>query len=267
MRKLLSLLAASLAATLVLTACGGSKSTSKIVVGASPVPHAKILEFVRDNLASDAGIELEIKEFDDFTTPNIALSEGSIDANYFQHLPYLQNEQSTKGYNFSHGEGIHIEPYTVFSSKYQSIEEVPDGATIAITNDVSNQYRALKLLETAGLLQNLSVDTSVAALTAEQNPRGFRFEENAPEVIVQLRDDAAIDLAFINGNFLLSAGLTTEGALLSEQVEGNSYANLLAWRADDDNPSIQKLDELLHSQEVKDYIKQTWPSGEVTAAN
>jgi NLPA lipoprotein len=277
MRRLPSLLAALLAATLALTACGGSpgggdssgsgdSGPSKVIVGASPVPHAKILEFVRDNLAADAGIELEIKEFDDFTTPNTALSEGSIDANYFQHLPYLEAETASKGYKFSHGEGIHIEPYALFSSKHKSLGDIPDGATIAITNDVSNQYRALKLLEKSGLLQNIGEDASVANLTTEQNPRGLAFEENAPEVIVQLREDPAIDLAFINGNFLLTAGLNAEDALLVEEVEGNPYANMLVWRTDNTNTGVATLDGLLHSQQVKDYIKRTWPSGDVIAA-
>ena len=277
MRRLPSLLAALLAATLALTACGGSpgggdssgsgdSGPSKVIVGASPVPHAKILEFVRDNLAADAGIELEIKEFDDFTTPNTALSEGSIDANYFQHLTYLEAETASKGYKFSHCEGIHIEPYALFSSKHKSLGDIPDGATIAITNDVSNQYRALKLLEKSGLLQNIGEDASVANLTTEQNPRGLAFEENAPEVIVQLREDPAIDLAFINGNFLLTAGLNAEDALLVEEVEGNHYANMLVWRTDNTNTGVATLDGLLHSQQVKDYIKRTWPSGDVIAA-
>ena len=137
---------------------------------------------------------------------------------------------------------------------------------MSITSDVSNQYRALKLLEKAGLLQNLTKDATVLSLTAEQNPRGFKFEENQPEVIVQLLDDSAIDLAFINSNFILSAGLNTSGALLVEEVEDNPYANLLVWREDNTNPGVQKLDELLHSQQVKDFIKTTWPEGEVIAA-
>ena len=270
MRRYLSLLAGLLAATLALTACGSSGSgdsgPTKVTVGASPVPPAKILQYVRDNLAKDAGIELEIKEFDDYVLPNSALNDGSLDANYYQHLPYLENEMSQKGYKFTHGAGIHIEPLSVFSRKYSDLASVPDGATIAITSDVSNQYRALKLLEKAGLLQNLTKDATVLSLTAEQNPRGFKFEENQPEVIVQLLDDSAIDLAFINSNFILSAGLNTSGALLVEEVEDNPYANLLVWREDNTNPGVQKLDELLHSQQVKDFIKTTWPEGEVIAA-
>lgn len=279
MRKHLSLLAASLAATLALTACGsdpsptnggtaepGGGETSTIVVGASPVPHAKILEFVRDNLAADAGLSIEIREFDDYVLPNSSLADGTLDANFFQHLPYLESEEKDKGYDFTHGEGVHIEPYAVFSSKFGSVAEVPDGAKVAITNDVSNQYRALKLLEKGGLLQNITEGTSALTLTAEQNPRGLTFEENQPEIIVQLKDDPAIDLAVINGNFILTAGLTTEGALIVEEVAGNPYANVLVWRTGDAKPGVEKLDELLHSPEVKEYIAKEWPSGDVTPA-
>lgn len=266
MRKFLTLIAASLAVALTACGAGSGDAKEKIVVGASPVPHAKILEYVRDNLAADAGLTLEIKEFDDYVQPNSSLSDGSIDANYFQHLPYLEDEIKSKGYKFSHGEGIHIEPYAAFSSKYKAISEIPDGAKIAITNDVSNQYRALKLLETAGLLTGLTEDSSVLSLTPEQNPRGFKFEENQPEVIVQLKDDPAIDVAIINGNFILTAGLTTEGALVVEEVAGNPYANILVWRTDDVKPGVKKLDELLRSEKVKEFIKTTWPSGDLIPA-
>ena len=268
MRKRLSLLAALLTATLILTACGAgtSSDTNKVTVGASPVPHAKILEYVRDNLAKDAGIELEIKEFDDYVLPNSSLNDGSLDANYYQHLPYLETEMKEKGYKFTHGEGIHIEPLSVFSRKHTDLSTVPDGATIAINNDVTNQYRALKLLEKAGLLKDLTEDSTVLNLTAEQNPHGFKFEENQPEVNVQQLGDPAFDLVFVNSNFILSADLDTSNALLVEEVENNPYANILVWREDNTNQGVKKLDELLHSQQVKDFIKQTWPKGEVLAS-
>ena len=269
MRKHLSLLAALLAATLMLAACGGGTSSdkAKVRVGASPVPHAKILEYVRDNLAAEAGIEIEIKEFDDYVLPNSSLSDGSLDANYFQHLPYLEAEMKEKGYKFAHGEGVHIEPLSVFSQKHTDLSTVPDGGVVAINSDVTNQYRALKLLEQAGLLKNLTEDSTVLNLTAEQNPRGLDFKENQPEINVQLLDDPAFDLVFVNSNFILSANLDTSNALLAEQVENNPYANILVWREDNTNQGVKKLDELLHSQQVKDFIKQTWPKGEVRASS
>ena len=269
MRKHLSLLAALLAAILTLTACGGGSSSdkTKVRVGASPVPHAKILEYVRDNLAAEAGIEIEIKEFDDYVLPNSSLNDGSLDANYFQHLPYLEAEMKEKGYRFAHGEGVHIEPLSVFSQKHTDLSTVPDGGVVAINSDVTNQYRALKLLEQAGLLKNLTKDSTVLNLTAEQNPRGLDFKENQPEINVQLLSDPGFDLVFVNSNFILSANLDTSNALLVEQVENNPYANILVWREDNTNQGVKKLDELLHSQQVKDFIKQTWPKGEVRASS
>ena len=279
-----SIAAAVAVAALALTACGapatpaasGSPSTTPseetsapaepitVKVGASPVPHAKILEFVQQNLATDAGIKLDIVEFDDYVLPNEALASGELDANYFQHLPYLEAQIAEKGYQFEHGAGVHIEPYAAFSSKYKSFDEVPDGATIAITNDASNQIRGLRVLEANGKLSGITDDSNVLNLTAEQNPHGFKFIENQPEVIVQQLDDPAIDVAFVNGNFILTAGLSTADAIGIEAVEGNPYANFLVWRTDNTNEGVAKLDELLHSTQVADFIRQTWPAGDVS---
>ena len=275
--KRLSAVVVGLAAAMVLPACAATPATpapeqsggspaaevTLVKVGASPVPHARILEFIDQNLAAAAGIDLEIREFDDFVLPNEALASGEIDANYFQHLPYLEAQIAEKGYQFEHGAGVHIEPYAAFSSKYSSFDEVPDGATIAITNDVANQIRGLRVLESIGQLNGITDDSTVISLTPEQNPRGFQFVENQPEVIVQQLDDPAIDVAFVNGNFILTAGLNAADAIASEQVEGNPNANLLVWRTDNTNPGVAKLEELLHSTEVADFIRQTWPSGDV----
>ncbi|MDO5678362.1 MAG: MetQ/NlpA family ABC transporter substrate-binding protein [Propionibacteriaceae bacterium] len=275
MRKILTAVAASLATVMAMTACGSNAAApgaagtldpanpTKVVVGASPVPHAKILEFVRDNLAKDAGIEIEIKEFDDYVLPNEALSSGDLDANYFQHVPYFDNQVAEKGYEFEHGAGIHIEPFALFSDKHTSPDQVPDGGVVALTNDPSNQYRGLKLLESAGLLQDITEDTTALTVTDAQNPKGLKFEETQPEVVVQLLSDPKVDVALINGNFILNAGLKAEDAIAIEAVEGNPYANILAWRKDNTNPGVAKLDELLHSSEVADFIKQEWPAGDV----
>ncbi|MDO5737363.1 MAG: MetQ/NlpA family ABC transporter substrate-binding protein [Propionibacteriaceae bacterium] len=268
----------AITSALMLSACGGDSTAPSgdtdpssglitVRVGASPVPHARILEFVQDELAADAGIVLDITEFDDFVLPNEALASGEIDANYFQHLPYLKDQIEEKGYEFEHGKGIHIEPYAAFSRKYPTFAEVPDGATIAITNDAANQIRGLRVLEAEGQLKDVQDDSNVLSLTAEQNPRGFKFSENQPEIIVQQLDDPAIDVAFVNGNFILTAGLNTDDAIATEEVEGNPNANLLAWRTDNTNEGVQKLDDLLHSDEVAAFIKETWPSGDVIAGS
>jgi D-methionine transport system substrate-binding protein len=262
------------AASMALTACTTSTAAAPasspasaaptlVTVGASPVPHAKILQFIQQDLAAKAGITLKIVEFDDYVQPNEALASGELDANYFQHLPYLEDQIKQKGYKFDHGAGVHIEPYAVFSKKYKALADVPDGASIAITNDASNQFRGLKLLADNGLLKDVTTDSTVVNLTKEQNPHGFKFIENQPEVIVQQLDDPKVDLAFINGNFILTAGLNAKDALLVEKVDGNPYANILVWRSDNTNPGVAKLEALLHSQEVKDFISKTWPSGDV----
>jgi D-methionine transport system substrate-binding protein len=276
MRKALTLVGTGLAAALALTACGGSDSASNatpdpanpvtVTVGAAPVPHARILEFVDQNFAKDAGIDLEIEEMTDYQTPNIALSDGSIDANYFQHLAFLEQQIEDKGYDFEHGAGIHIEPYAGFSSKHDDISEIPDGGTIAITNDPANQPRALKMLEVAGLVNGIEEDSAALTLTEEQNPKGLTFEENQPEILLPLIDDPKVDLAIINGNFILEAGMSTDDALVVESVEDNPYANFLTWRAGEKTEAITVLEELLHSPEVKDYIVETWPNGDVTPA-
>ena len=273
--KRLLAIAAPLVAAMALAACSSPPAPAAAVapeagalttvrVGASPVPHAKILQFVQENLAPAAGISLEIVEFDDYVLPNEALASGELDANYFQHLPYLTAQIEEKGYAFAHGDGVHIEPYAAFSSKYASFAEVPDGATIAITNDAPNQIRGLRVLEANGQLTGITDDSNVLNLTPEQNPRGFTFLENQSEVIVQQLDDPAVDVAFINGNFILTAGLDSSDAIGIEAVEGNPYANFLVWRSDNSNEGVAKLEQLLHSAEVADFIRQTWPSGDVT---
>lgn len=277
MRKFITLLAGSVAATLALTACSSGTETTDgdtpatsvvqdtitVRVGSSPVPHAKILEFVQENLATEAGIKIEITEFDDYVLPNEALAAGDIDANYFQHLPYLLDQINEKGFEFDHGEGIHIEPFALFSDQYTSAAEIPDGATIAITNDPSNQYRGLKLLESAGLLADIEEGDAVLTITDAQNPKGLKFEENQPEVIVQQLTDPAIDAALINGNFILTAGLNTDDAIAVESVDGNPYANVLVWSTGTDNEGVAILDQLLHSSDVVEFIQTQWPSGDV----
>ncbi|MFC9332503.1 MetQ/NlpA family ABC transporter substrate-binding protein [Arthrobacter sp. NPDC057009] len=280
MRKSLTLLATGIAAALALTGCGGSTAPSAestqaldpakpvtITVGASPVPQAKILEFLNQDLAPKAGLKLDIKEIEDYQTPNTALSDGSLDANYYQHLPWFEDQVKTKGYKFGHGEGVHIEPYAAFSEKVKDISEIKDGAKIAITNDPSNQVRALRVLEKAGLVKDIKDDSSVIGLTDAQNPKKLKFSENQPELLINDLKDPSVDLALINGNFILKAGLSTTDALAVESTENNPYANFLAWREESkDDPRIKKLDELLHSPEVKAFIQKEWPNGDVTVA-
>ncbi|WP_211877770.1 MetQ/NlpA family ABC transporter substrate-binding protein [Pseudarthrobacter albicanus] len=280
MRKSLTLLATGIVTALALTACGGSSTPSTqatntldpakpvtLKVGASPVPHAKILEFVNQELAPKAGLKLDIKEIEDYQTPNTALSDGSLDANFYQHLPWFEDQVKTKGYKFGHGAGVHIEPYAAFSEKVQNIKDIQDGAKVAITNDPSNQVRALKVLQVAGLVKDIKEDSTVLTLSDAQNPKKLKFSENQPELLINDLKDPSVDLALINGNFILKAGLSTSKALAVESVNNNPYANFLAWREDSkDDVRIKKLDELLHSPEVKAFIQKEWPNGDVTPA-
>jgi len=273
--------AALVAATaLALTGCAGSDSedsaaagpteeggVTTITVGASPTPHAEILEFVDENLAPDAGLDLEIKTYDDYVLPNTALAEGDLDANYFQHLPYFESQVKDHGYDFDHFEGIHIEPYALYSDRYTSVDEIPDGATFGITNDPGNQARALDLLVANDLLTLEDTgDELPTLLDIADNPKDFQFVETAPEQLVRALQD--VDVAIINGNYALEAGLNpATDSLLLESGENNPYANFLAVRSEDkDNPAIVQLDELLHSPEVKAFIEERWPAGEVIAA-
>lgn len=271
LRKLAALGAASL---LALTACSSDNDPSDsnsggietITVGATPVPHAQVLEFINDELAEDAGIKIEIQEYDDYLLPNRVLDEGDLDANYFQHIPFLEQQIEDQDYKLEHGETIHIEPYAVFSSELESIDDVEDGAVVGITNDAGNQPRALMMLEDAGLLKDIDEDSAAATLTDEQNPKNLVFEENPGEFLVQVLDDPKIDIAIINGNYFVEAGMSADEAIFVEESEDNPYGNVLAWREGEDSEGIKKLEELLHSDEVKDYIESEWPDGDIFPA-
>ncbi|MDR4532350.1 MetQ/NlpA family ABC transporter substrate-binding protein [Glutamicibacter sp. PS] len=284
MRAKIALAATSVAALLALTACGANTggeaapssaasldpaNPTVVTVGASPFPHAEILEFIDDNLAQKAGIDLEIKQIDDYQIPNQALADGEIDANFFQHQPFFDDQAKTKGYKMEHGEGVHIEPFTAFSKKYKNADEVPEGAKVVINNDPANQIRGLKLLEDAGLLQNIADEDTVLTVNTDEskNPKKLDFFEVKAEQAPQLyKSDNTVAIALINGNFILQAKLPKEEVFQQESVENNPYANFLTWREGEETPAIAKLDELLHSDEVRDYIEENYPDGNVIPA-
>lgn len=272
--------AALAAATLLVAGCasGGSESSAAdgptesggvttITVGASPVPHAEILEFVDAELAADAGIDLELVPFDDYVLPNTALAEGELDANFFQHVPYLETQIDQQGYEFTAYEGIHIEPYGIYSEELTSLEDLPDGALVGITNDPGNQARALDLLVANDLITLEDTgDELPTLLDIAENPKDLELIETAPEQLVRSLPD--VDLAVINGNYALEAGLNpAEDALVLEAGAENPYANVLVVRSEDaDAEALVTLDELLHSEEVRAFIEERWPSGEIIPA-
>ena len=274
------LIALTSVAALALTACGvggggddtaptaGSDGITTLVVGASPTPHAKILEFVDAELAADAQLDLEVKVFDDYVQPNVQLSEGTLDANYFQHLPYYEAQVADRGYELAHYGGIHYEPFALYSSTITDVSELEDGAQIGINNDPSNQGRALQMLAENDLITlKDGVDaTSATIFDIAENPKNLELVETDPAQLVRSLED--LDAAVINGNYALEADLSpSKDAILVEEAEGNVYANFLAVQASDqDNEQLRALDELLRSPEVKEYIEQTWPDGSVLPA-
>ena len=261
-------------ATLGLAACGGgsssdaSASSSDVVtltVGATPSPHAKILTYINDNLAADAGIKLDIVEYTDYVQPNTALNDGDLDANFYQTVPYLENAEKQFGYNFEAGEGIHLEPLGVFSNKHKSLDELPDGGTIGIISDTANQSRALELLATQGLVSIPEGDGDVNINTVTKL-KNFDFREVEGPQLVRSLDD--FDYAVINGNFAQEGGKTISGdALVVESPVDNPAVNVLVWKGDSKKAdAIAKLEKLLHSDEVKQYIEKTWSDGSVIPA-
>ncbi|MCT1446882.1 MetQ/NlpA family ABC transporter substrate-binding protein [Brevibacterium casei] len=271
-----TLIAVAAAATLALTGCGlvgggtdtvGQKDgdVTKLTVGATPVPQGDILRFVDENLAADAGLDIDVKEYTDYTLPNKALSDGDIDANYFQHKPYLDSEIDGQGYEITGFEPINLEPFALFSNKVKDVKDLPEGAKIGINNDPANQGRALKMLEEADLITlNDGVNAVSAKLSdVRDNPKNIEFvEADAAQLARTLQD---VDASVINGNNALEAGLSpAKDGILIESAENNPYGNFLAVRTENkDDENIKKLNDLLHTPEVKKFIEEKWSDGSV----
>ncbi|WP_368388016.1 MetQ/NlpA family ABC transporter substrate-binding protein [Schaalia turicensis] len=281
MRSIRHLVAAGAATVLALglAACGSTDSDSSasgsagsasgdtitLKVGATPAPHAKILQYIQDNLAADAGLNLDIVEYTDYILPNSALNDGEIDANFYQTVPYLETAEAENGYDFTAGEGIHLEPLAIYSSKIKSLDELPAGAKVGIIDDVTNQSRALTLLSQRGLVE-LPTDGSDANVNNVKILGDFTFQEVQGAQLVRSLQD--VDIAVINGNYAQEGGLSqANDALVVESPKNNPAVNVLVWKSDTDKAeAIAKLEELLHSDEVKSYIEQTWADGSVIPA-
>lgn len=270
------LIAVAATATLLLSGCGlvgggndsvGEKDgdVTKLTVGATPVPQGDILKYVDENLAKDAGLDIEVKEYTDYTLPNKALSDGDIDANYFQHKPYLESEVEGQGYEITGFEPINLEPFALFSKSIKDVKDLPKGAKIGINNDPANQGRALKMLEEAKVISlKDGVDAVDAKLSdVEDNPKNVKFVEADAAQLARTLED--VDASVINGNNALEAGLSpAKDGILLEKAEDNPYGNFLAVRtANKDDENIKKLDKLLHSPEVKKFIEKKWSDGSV----
>ena len=237
-------------------------STTKIVVGATPEPHAALLSLVVDDLAAQ-GITLEIKEFTDYVTPNDAVEYGEIDANYFQHIPYLESFNTEHGYHLVNAGGIHVEPIALYSNKYSSLSDLPNGAVIAIPNDPTNEGRALLLLQSAGLIK-LKDDAGLEAIPLDitENPKNFKFSEIEAATLPRVLSD--VDAAVINGNYAIPAGLVATRDGLFVEGADSPYVNVIAVKeGNENNPAIKALVEALKSDEVAAFVAEKYKNGEV----
>lgn len=277
MKKLSKALAILLAFTLLFTACSkGDKKTGesgkdapkaenkKLVVGASPTPHAKILNIVKPLLEAK-GITLEIREFTDYVTPNIALNDKDLDANFFQHVPYMNDFAKEKGMELISAVSVHVEPMGAYSKKLKSADEIKDGATIAIPNDATNEGRALLLLQKQGLIK--LKDASGLSQTPKdiaENPKNLKFNELEAAMLPRVLPD--VDFAIINTNYALEGNLNPLKDALFMEDGDSPYANILTVRPDNQNsPEIQELVKALNSEEVKKFIEDTYKGAIVPA--
>lgn len=276
MKKVFALIAALVFSALALAGCGGQQGASSgassaasgaktLKVGATAVPHAEILEAAKPLLEKE-GITLEIVEFNDYVQPNLALNDKELDANFFQHEPYLKNFiDEHKEVKLKNAAGIHIEPMGVYSKKITKLDELKDGATIAIPNDPTNGGRSLLLLEKAGIIKlKEGVGEKATVGDIAENKKNIKFQEVEAAQVPRTLDD--VDAAVINSNFAMQVNLDpTKDAMFIEDST-SPYVNIIAVREDDENrPEIQALIKVLHSDEIKQFITEKYKGAVVPA--
>ncbi|WP_154571082.1 MetQ/NlpA family ABC transporter substrate-binding protein [Campylobacter portucalensis] len=235
----------------------------KIVVGATPVPHAEILEAVKGELKSK-GFDLEVKEFNDYVIPNLATQDEDLDANFFQHIQYLDEFNKNKGTNLVKTVGVHIEPMGIYSKKIKNLNDLPNKAKVSLPNDPTNESRALDLLENAGLIK---LDKSVklkTPLDIIENPKNLEFIEVEAASVPRTLDDVTI--AVINTNFAFNAGLNPSKDALAIEGKDSPYVNIVVVKQGNENsPKTKALNEALTSQKAKDFIEKKY-SGAIIPA-
>lgn len=237
---------------------------NKIIIGVSPVPHAEITEALKDEFAKE-GIEVEVKVFDDYVQPNLALDQGDIDANFFQHIPYLENFSKERGLNLVSLGSVHIEPMGLYSDKIKSLDELKDGDEVLIPSDPSNGRRALLLFEKNGLI-TLKDDTKedITEKDIDQNTKNLKFTPIEAANIPNVYKDAA--LAAINTNFALGAGLNPSADAIALEDKDSPYANVIAVRkGEETKDKFQKLIKVFQSEACKKFIEDTY-KGEIYPA-
>lgn len=283
MKRLLTLF--SILVVLVLAACGGSsneESTDEnagegadtieevtITVGASSVPHAEILEEAKP-LLEEKGIILEIEPYEDYVLPNDDLAEGTLDANYFQHIPYLEQTVADTGYDLTHIGGIHIEPMGVYSKGIDDVDSIPEGTEVILSNSVSDHGRILGLFQSQGLIK-LDESVDVAAATIDdivENPLDLKFSPDYdPAFLPEIYETEENALVVINTNFAIGAGLNPLEDSLFIEGEDSPYVNVIAVRSEDkDREELKTLVEVLQSEEIQNFIIENY-EGAVVPVN
>ncbi|MEU5958028.1 MetQ/NlpA family ABC transporter substrate-binding protein [Streptomyces sp. NPDC047525] len=255
--------AGTLALTLGLTACGaGSDSGSggdKLVVGATPTPAGEVLAYVQKNLAKKAGLDLQITEFTDYVSPNTALQEGSLDANLYQHTPYLEDFNKSKKTDLKPVTEVYLPPMGVYAKKLKDVSGLRPGATVGVPNDTTNEGRALQLLASQGVIGlKKGVGGTATPEDITSNPKKLTVKALDPAQLPRSLDD--LDAAVINNNYALDAKLSPKkDAILLESPKDNPYNNVLAVKkGGEDDPRVKKLAELLTSPEVKQFIEDKY---------
>ena len=270
LKKILSTLAVMMTAAAIFTGCGddnggASKEAKNLKVGATPVPHAELLEEIKPVLKEE-GINLEIVEFSDYVQPNVALNDKELDANFFQHEPYLDDFiKEHKEMKLKNAGGIHIEPMGVYSKKITELKDLKEGASISIPNDPTNGGRALMLLEKAGLLKlKDGVKETATVQDVAENPKNLKFEEVEAAQVPRTLED--VDAAVINTNYAMQINLVpTKDALFMEDST-SPYVNIVAVREGDENrPEIQSLLKALKSDKIKKFIEDKYKGAIVPA--
>ena len=262
MKRVLSLIL-TIALVATLSTCCFAEGLTKIVIGATPSPHAEVLEFIKEDMAN-LGYELEIKIFTEYPLPNPAVADGQLDANYFQHQPYLRqyNESVEEEDQLVAAIGIHYEPFAMYSNKISDISEIGLGSVIAVTNDPANEARALFLMECAGLIklyEGATAEDPLTILDISENPLHLQIVEMDADKLAATLDDDAITAAIINGNFALDAGLSpAEDAIYIEPSDGDAasiFANYVVVNPEDvDADWVKALEQCLCSEKVADYM-------------
>src|SRR5690625_5277080 len=255
-------LVATVAAGGITLACAAHAETIK--AGVTPGPHAEVMEVVAEIAAEEQGLTIEILEFSDYVVPNVALADGELDLNSFQHEPYLENQKRDRGLDIVVAAPTLVFPMGFYSNSYDSFEEVPEGAKIAIQNDPSNGGRALLLLQSEGLLSlNEAAGLTPSILDVVDNPRGFKLIELEAAQLPRSLDD--VDVAAINTNYAVDAGMNpAEEAILREGPD-SPYMNVIAVRSED--AEAEWLDQVIdayHSDQVREFVEERF-QGSVVA--